>query len=149
MMRAASPTGWGLTLYEGTIARNWSPTSISPWLASSSNGMASIGAIDSVTDRGGARLPTTTTTSSSNCSGAGDSSAASCASAGPAACVSRSGACCVSTPAAGRGAADSGSACGSWPACPSRSGAGATRAAAAVSACADTVHSPAPAAGSG
>ena len=37
-----------------------------PWLATSWNGMASIGTCDSVTERGCARLPTTTTRSSNS-----------------------------------------------------------------------------------
>ena len=37
-----------------------------PWLATSWNGMASIGTCDSVTDRGWARVPSTTTRSSSS-----------------------------------------------------------------------------------
>ena len=65
MSRAASPTGWGLTLYDGTRVLSWSATSVSPWATKSSTGMASMGTADSVTDRGRARLPTTTTRSSS------------------------------------------------------------------------------------
>ena len=77
MSLAASPTGWGFTLNDGTMVRNRSPTSVFPWLTISSAGMASIGTVDSATDRGRARLPTTTT-SSSNWGGAG-SACSSCA----------------------------------------------------------------------
>ena len=60
---AASLIGCLLTLKEGTAVRNWLVRSISPWLASSSAGRTSTGTADSVTDRGWARLPTTTTSS--------------------------------------------------------------------------------------
>ena len=52
------------------MVRNWSPMSVPACPAKSSDGMASIGTVDSVTERGCARLPTTTT-SSSNCGGGG------------------------------------------------------------------------------
>ena len=54
------------------MVRNWSPMSVPACPAKSSDGMASIGTVDSVAERGCARLPTTTT-SSSNCGGGGSS----------------------------------------------------------------------------
>ena len=65
MSRAPSPTWVGLTFQDGTRVLSWSPTSVSPWATKSAKGMASMGTADSVTDRGRARLPTTTTRSSS------------------------------------------------------------------------------------
>ena len=49
--------------------RSWQSSVVAPWLSTSWNGMASIGTGDSVTDRGCARLPTTTR--SSSCTAAG------------------------------------------------------------------------------
>ena len=63
-MVAASLIGWMLTLNEGTTARNWFARSAEPWDAKSSPRMTSTGTGDSVTDRGWARVPTTTTSSS-------------------------------------------------------------------------------------
>ena len=63
---ARSPSSCGLTLNEGRSTRNWLPRFESPWRTTSAAGTTSIGTADSVTDRGRARLPTTTT-SSPNC----------------------------------------------------------------------------------
>ena len=49
-----------LTFREGTTVRNWVARSLLPWLAKSSVRMTSTATVDSVTDRGSARLPTTT-----------------------------------------------------------------------------------------
>ena len=57
---AASLIGWVLMLKEGTTVRNWVARSRLPWLVKSSVRMTSTGTVDSVTDRGSARLPTTT-----------------------------------------------------------------------------------------
>ena len=59
-MVAASLIGWILTLNEGTTVRNWFVRSTSPWLTKSSARITSTGTADAVTDRGSARLPTTT-----------------------------------------------------------------------------------------
>ena len=64
-MVAASLIGWVLTLNDGTTVRNWFVRSTSPWLTKSSARITSTGTADAVTDRGSARLPTTTTCSSS------------------------------------------------------------------------------------
>ena len=63
-MVAASLIGWMLTLNEGTTVRNWLARSVVPWAAKSSVRMTSTGTGDSVTERGCARVPTTTTRSS-------------------------------------------------------------------------------------
>ena len=62
---AASLIGWMLTLNEGTTVRNWLARSVLPWLMKSSVRITSTGTGDSVTERGWARVPTTTTRSSS------------------------------------------------------------------------------------
>ena len=48
-------------LKEGMTVRNWDTKSLLPCLARSSARMTSTGTVDAVTDRGSARLPTTTT----------------------------------------------------------------------------------------
>ena len=62
---AASLIGWVATLNDGTMVRNWFVRSESPCAAKSRVGITSTGTVDSVTERGRARLPTTTTCSSS------------------------------------------------------------------------------------
>ena len=63
-MVAASLMGWVATLNDGTMARNWLVRSASPSAANSRVPITSTGTVDSVTERGRARLPTTTTSSS-------------------------------------------------------------------------------------
>ena len=62
---AASLIGCVLTLNDGTTVRNWLVRSTSPWLRKSWAVMTSIGTAEAVTDRGSARVPTTTTCSTS------------------------------------------------------------------------------------
>ena len=62
-MVAASLMGCVLTLNDGTTVRNWLARSVLPWLMKSSVGITSTGTGDSVTERGWARVPTTTTRS--------------------------------------------------------------------------------------
>ena len=52
-------------LNEGTTVRSCSARSVLPWLTKSSLRMTSIGTAEAVTDRGWARVPTTTTCSAS------------------------------------------------------------------------------------
>ena len=54
-----------LMLNEGTTVRNCSARSVLPWLTKSSLRMTSIGTAEAVTDRGWARVPTTTTCTAS------------------------------------------------------------------------------------
>ena len=63
-MVAASLIGWMLTLNDGTTVRNWFARSVLPCAMKSSVRMTSTGTGDSVTERGCARVPTTTTRSS-------------------------------------------------------------------------------------
>ena len=69
---AMSPSSCGLTWKDGSSTRNWSARFVPPWRTTSAAGTTSMGTVDSVTDRGRARLPTTTT-SSSNCGAAASS----------------------------------------------------------------------------
>ena len=52
MILAASPVACGLMLNDGTTVRSRSATSVSPWSTMSTEGMASMGTIDSVTVAG-------------------------------------------------------------------------------------------------